>query len=704
MLVDVTLLLSTPHENGAALSFDLQVPQAAGLAPITEPIRRTCDLVILAPLLDAHPSEPPSSDVLLTAGRELGQALFPDRVADLMRRSLESARVRGRGVRVRIMSGPLLQQLPWEYSVLPPEYGEATSADFIGLMPDVSLVREHEGVPRIEGAVHSSVPLQVLGCVAAPGAHDQLDIARERQLLETSLTSCPGIVLHWTDGGVRPAPSRGIDRADLFHFAGHGMFEPSDTNPEAARETRDIEDPRAIREGGSRDGLLVFDDGRGGEDRAPASEIGIALRELGVRVAVLNACNSATRDAGRWWSSAAAALLKSGVPSVVAMQHPILDTSALAFAGAFYRALADGHSLDEAVRHGRIAIFDRQDQLGWGTPVLYMSALHGLELPKAARASAAVPQVPTLETRPGRDRRARIIAGVVAAVAVIAFVLHGAVTSRRSEQRHDAGGGQVPDASSAPGTPGAASADVELLDLTPRTTAGGHSILDVVMRNNTPSDALLVGIEVSSLGKPVVTATPPRGPLLETSAVYSLLLNRDGKGAASGLRLTVPGHKTERFAILARLGTRNKDRVEAPLTASGDVVETISGRFMLTIHLAGGATATRTIDLTLDSTFGAATQLELGVPGVVAMLSSDDLNTLDTAIDFFTAIADQRACTELRRIEGDRGKLERMQRELAEPQYHPDEEEAVSGDPDGEAFLAFVSRLKQAIVVSCSEP
>src|SRR5262249_15219381 len=155
-------------------------------------------------------------------------------------------------------------------------------------------------------------------------------------------------------------------RAQMFHFAGHGAFEPVASASTGARDvlplpSASLSDPAA--------GHLVFEAADGSPDRLSAGQLGVILREMGVIVAVLNACRTASRDGLRPWSSVAAALLKAGVRSVVAMQHAVLDASAIAFAAAFYRTLAIGGSLDEAARNGRMAMFDRGDAFGWGTPV-----------------------------------------------------------------------------------------------------------------------------------------------------------------------------------------------------------------------------------------------------------------------------------------------------------------------------------------------
>lgn len=143
--------------------------------------------------------------------------------------------------------------------------------------------------------------------------------------------------------------------------------------------------------------------------RVSAGQLGVILREMGVRVALLNACKTASRDGSRAWGSVAASLLKAGVRSVVAMQHAVLDASAIAFAAAFYRSLALGGSLDEAARNGRIAVFDRGDGFGWGTPVLYLCVANGEVFPEAGEVELHRGVLQSLDETVIRNYQARVL-------------------------------------------------------------------------------------------------------------------------------------------------------------------------------------------------------------------------------------------------------------------------------------------------------
>jgi hypothetical protein len=52
------------------------------------------------------------------------------------------------------------------------------------------------------------------------------------------------------------------------------------------------------------------------------------------------------------------------------MQFSITDTAAIRFADDFYRALADGGSIDAAVGDARRSIFFMPNENEWATPVI----------------------------------------------------------------------------------------------------------------------------------------------------------------------------------------------------------------------------------------------------------------------------------------------------------------------------------------------
>jgi CHAT domain-containing protein len=160
----------------------------------------------------------------------------------------------------------------------------------------------------------------------------------------------------------------------IFHFFGHAGVDPEES-----------------------EGYLVFDIGGGADPKKyPASALGSMLRERGIRLAFLNACETAVADPGSDPARKALAqtLLANGIPAVIATQFLMPDNSAHSFAESVYNALVAGHSVVSAMREGREAMNFAPDprQPDWGIPVLY-SFSPGLVLfpratsPRLAKAS-----------------------------------------------------------------------------------------------------------------------------------------------------------------------------------------------------------------------------------------------------------------------------------------------------------------------------
>jgi WD40 repeat protein len=92
---------------------------------------------------------------------------------------------------------------------------------------------------------------------------------------------------------------------------------------------------------------------------------------------LLNACDTGRAGALDPFSSTAGALVRRGIPAVVAMQYEISDRAAIEFTRTFYGALADGFPIDVAVMEARRAVkLAHSSSLEWGTPVLYLRSTH----------------------------------------------------------------------------------------------------------------------------------------------------------------------------------------------------------------------------------------------------------------------------------------------------------------------------------------
>jgi hypothetical protein len=275
------------------------------------------------------------------------------------------------------------------------------------------LVR-HVPAPYSPPALKLTPPLKVLGMISSPAGLPALDVEAERTRLEQALRphlDAGRVELHWLDdvtwSGVHDKLLE--EEWHVLHFIGHGGY---DTETD--------------------EGVLAFVGRDGRADQVPASRLADLLDEANPtpRLVVLNSCQSGASGTADLFSGTAAALAHSGIHAVAAMQYSISDDAAIAFARGFYKALAHGRGIDEAVRSGRIGILGlSRGTLEWITPVLYLRGedAHLFDIepiasgagdavrPRRRGARAALSRRP--RTRPSR-LRTWLVAGVIAVVAI----------------------------------------------------------------------------------------------------------------------------------------------------------------------------------------------------------------------------------------------------------------------------------------------
>jgi hypothetical protein len=344
---------------------------------------------------DRHMRPPPTPEIdessLAEIGARLSRSLFPETVRNLYQRSLGQVAERGRGLRIRIEMGlgnsalARLHAVPWEYLYL------ADDGHFLALGQETSIVRYLSlGLPGDRPPVPSPLSILVIAGEALVGS--DLDLAQERRELERA----------WSEPGevhidVLPGCTLNALREQLLareyhalHFMGHGGFDA------AAGE-----------------GTLAFRDEAGRRVWVSGADLAEQLRDRSsLRLVCLNACKTAQAGSTAPYAGVATALLRAGIPAVVAMQFLISDAAALAFSRAFYRRIAHGDTVDAAVTEGRLAI--RRLAPGhteWGTPVLFERLTSG--------------RIVELDHRPPPEVRSRFLgrAALAGAVLSVAFLV-----------------------------------------------------------------------------------------------------------------------------------------------------------------------------------------------------------------------------------------------------------------------------------------
>lgn len=302
-------------------------------------------------------------------GAALSSALLPTKIFNIVNNRINEARASNEGLRIRlILSGSDLNNLPWEFLLFNRAGGEAKVSDFLCLTPNVSVVR-HPANTLPAWRVEATLPVKVMVAAASPEQWPSLDVSREVELIKKALKNNSQVSLSTLEHAQLKGIPDKTNPAHIFHFAGHGQFEQQQSAEPGKYEGKSS---------------VILEDEGGDPKVFDADLLAARLRDAGVRVAVLGACQTAQRDDVNTWSSVAEALLKAELGAVVGMQFPVLDVSATAFAEAFYGALAIGLSIDEAVSAGRLAIASADDARGWANPALYLRAPDGVIFPTIA--------------------------------------------------------------------------------------------------------------------------------------------------------------------------------------------------------------------------------------------------------------------------------------------------------------------------------
>lgn len=438
--------------DGLASAFDTRVfSSPAGEGPV---VRRElpADLSRIVGHVDRRKLDPAG---IIGLGEVLADLLLPAASRELFVRSMDRLGP-SEGLRLRLRLPIELAGLPWEYLYIQRGHGEKDATGFLALDPRLSIVR-HEALAVPADVDPTPRPRRLVAALASPevAGWAPLDLDREREVIAAATSGVPGVsvdvLADVTAQALLDSLSAG---ADVFHFAGHGVFEQTGLGARLGSVTGR--------------GALILSDGAGGAAPMAADQLAVNLRGRGVQVVVLGACETAKRDEESAWSGVSAALMEGGIPAVVAMQFRVWDDAAIAFARATYTALAAGLTIDEAVSLGRLHVFNlvhpRQDGFWreWGVPVLSLRAGDGPRLTTiedpAARAAAAD------EARVVADLRIEAIGSGAVYVGVEAGALDAGSVESHLQAGRIAGTATLVDAASIGGGDVTARADVSSLE------------------------------------------------------------------------------------------------------------------------------------------------------------------------------------------------------------------------------------------------
>ncbi len=314
-------------------------------------------------------------------GRRLADALLAGDVGRAFRDSLATATAQGRDLRLRLRldAVPDLDPVPWEYL-----YDKGLER-FVALSQETPVVRLLDALDR-PPVVTVEPPLRVLVMVSSPSDLEPLAVDREKQLLRATTGDlvAAGLleVVVVEDATLISLQRALLDDYHVFHFIGHGGFDDQ-----------------------AQEGVLALEHPDGTAHLVSGARLGTLLHDARtLQLAVLNACEGARTSGRDAFSGVGQALVRQGLPAVVAMQTEISDRAALVFSHEFYWFLTRGLGIDAAMCEVRKAMAVSDEAAEWGTAVLLRS---GSEQPFAFVGRSSAAGRPAGSDASGGDSQAR---------------------------------------------------------------------------------------------------------------------------------------------------------------------------------------------------------------------------------------------------------------------------------------------------------
>lgn len=290
-------------------------------------------------------------------GTALFERLFTGEVLAAFRASRAALPPRTR-LRLRLRLPDALTTLPWELVY------DKRDNQFLALAPDVMLVRYPE-LPTPVAPLRMAGPLQVVAVLASPRGDDYapIRIDREQRRIEAALKSPidqGALALEIisgpdTLGQLRERLRRPVH---VLHILCHGDL---DTD--------------------SGEGVLIFEnvDGEAEPINAELLRLQLQKQQGQTRLVLLNACLGALPAGDDPFSSVGAALLRGGVPAVIAMQFELAEDAAAELTRIFYAELIAGVPSELALTEARLHLYGRYPtRLDWAIPVMFLRADDGV--------------------------------------------------------------------------------------------------------------------------------------------------------------------------------------------------------------------------------------------------------------------------------------------------------------------------------------
>ncbi len=301
---------------------------------------------------------------LVALGQQLYNSLFQGTLRDSWTAAQSIAQHRREVLRLRLgLKGNRLPRLPWEVLHAGDRpIATGTNVLFSRYQPNKGV--SQSGFESLKRASSAST-LKILMAIAAPTDRESLELKREALHLQQELqsrssrggASLPAMEMTILEQPDRAALTQALEQSKyhVFHYAGHSNL-------------------------GTAGGELYLVNRRTGlTETLNGYDLAGLLANNGIQLAVFNSCRGAhaatadpTEDTGE--RNLAEALVRLGIPAVLAMAERIPDDVALTLARLFYRNLNQGYPVDLSLsraRQGLISAYGSH-QLYWALPILYL--------------------------------------------------------------------------------------------------------------------------------------------------------------------------------------------------------------------------------------------------------------------------------------------------------------------------------------------
>ncbi|HBE60104.1 MAG TPA: CHAT domain-containing protein [Cyanobacteria bacterium UBA11149] len=291
---------------------------------------------------------------LVSLGQEMYNALFQGGLRDSWLVAQAIAQNQRQMLRLRLgLKGNRLPRLPWE--VLHEDsrpLATGTDVAFCRYQINTGLMRT---IPNTIASPNK--PLRILMVIAGPSDRENLELFKEASHLREELKS-GDIQLTVREHLGREELTQELEQGQyqVFHYAGHSSL------------------------GDSGGDVYLVSSKTGLTETLNGDDLAGLLVNNGVQLAVFNSCRSAytatsdSSDSGKD-RNLAEALVKRGIPGVLAMAERIPDEVALTLTCLLYRNINQGHPIDLSLsraRQGLISAYG-SNQLYWALPVLYLT-------------------------------------------------------------------------------------------------------------------------------------------------------------------------------------------------------------------------------------------------------------------------------------------------------------------------------------------